>query len=102
MAYSETHRIYYQLNKNNNNTALYSKDDIEQQYNKINDNNEKNINLFYRVFTVLQRSFGLTNKAESVIDTRNTVNETFCLTNESNTINTNSQNNSIIRSEASL
>ena len=102
MAYSETHRIYYQLNKNNNNTALYSKDDIEQQYNKINDNNEKNINLFYRVFTVLQPSFGLTNKAESVIDTRNTVNETFCLTNESNTINTNSQNNSIIRSEASL
>ena len=100
MAYSETHRIYYQLNKNK--TQLYSEDDIEQQYNQINDNNEKNINIFSRVFTVLQRSFGLTNKAESVIDTRNTVNETFCLTNESNTINTNSQNNSIIRSEASM
>jgi hypothetical protein len=100
MAYSETYRIHHQLNKNK--TALYSKDDIEQQYNQINDNNEKNINLFSRVFTVLQRSFGLTNKAESVIDTMNNVNETFCLTNESNTINTNSQNNSIIRSEASL
>jgi len=100
MAYSETHRIYYQLNKNK--TQSYSEDDIEQQYNQINDNNEKNINLFSRVFTVLQRSFGITNKAESVIDTRNAVNETFCLTNESNTINTNLQNNSIIRSEASL
>ena len=100
MAYSETYRIRHQLTKDK--IPLYSEDDIEQQYNQINDNNEKNINLFSRVFTVLQRSFGLTNKAESVIDTRNTVNETFCLTNESNTSNKNLQNNSIIRSEASL
>jgi len=97
MAYSETYRIGYELTKNK--TPLYFKDDIEQQYNQSNDNSEQNINLFSRVFTVLQRSFGLTNKAESVIDTRNTVNETFCLTNESNIP---SQNNSIIRSEASL